>query len=185
MDRRLVKRLAAASFVVCISGMSGIAAAMPSGGWHDDDMMGAPGHHSQHHGQDGGGHWGKWGGMGMDSQGHMTARLRMVWSLDLSDEQRSKIRKLQRDLRAKVWAIEDKIEDTSDELMKLYRAEKRDAKKIGAVYDKIFDMRRQKIEAMIEAGNAVEDVLTDKQRKQLKKMRHSPRWGAGWDSDRK
>lgn len=154
--------------------------AMPGGGWHDD--MDGKKHHSGHHGKPKG-HGGGWGYGGMDSDSHMTARLRMVWNLDLNSEQRTKIRTLQRELRADVWELEDKIEDVSDELMKLYRSDERDAKKIGTVYGKIFDLRRQKIERMIEAGNAVEKLLTKEQKKQLKKMRFKPQWGSGWGSD--
>lgn len=117
---------------------------------------------------------------GQDSEGHMTMRMRMIWNLDLSAKQRTKIRKIQRDLRAKVWGIEDRIEDISDEIFNLYQADKRDAKKIGAIYGKIFDLRRQKIEMMINAGNDVEAVLTKQQTGMLKKMRSHRKWGSGW-----
>jgi Spy/CpxP family protein refolding chaperone len=124
---------------------------------------------------------GDWGGS-MMSSGHMTARMRMVWNLDLSKDQREKIRNIQRDLRGKVWKLEDKIEDTSDQLFGMYKKSPRDAKAIGKVYGEIFDLRRQIIEHQIEAGNDVDDVLTKQQKSELHKWGMKPRWGSGWGS---
>lgn len=140
---------------------------------HESMHMSMEGHHAK-------GGWDK--DMNQDSEGYMTMRMRMVWNLDLDEGQRVKVRKIQRDLRAKVWALEDKIEDISDDLFALYRVDQRNAKKIGEVYGRIFDLRRQKIELMIEAGNDIEAILTSDQRKMLKKMRSSQHhsWGSGW-----
>ncbi len=141
------------------------------------------GHHKAHKAD---AHHGKsWegGAKGADwamSEGHMTARLRAVWNLDLNAEQRTKIRKIQRELREKHWILEDKIEDISDKLFELYRAPERDAKAIGKVYGQIFDYRRQMIELAIEAGNEVGKVLTPQQRKYWMMMLPQPKWGAGW-----
>ncbi|MDX1812817.1 MAG: hypothetical protein R3240_12750, partial [Gammaproteobacteria bacterium] len=122
--------------------------------------------------------WGK-SPMGMES-GYMTARLRKVWNLNLSAKQRAKIRKIQRDLRATVWQHEDAVEEISDKLFDLYKADKRDAKAIGKVYAEIFDHRRQIIEAQIQAGNDVEAELTKEQRQSMHKWGPKPKWGAGW-----
>lgn len=143
------------------------------GGWGDKGDM--AGHHMMKE-EKGAGSDKSWGMS--EGEGHMTMRMRMVWNLDLDDKQRSKIRALQREARTKSLEIDDKIEDISDKLFKLYRADVRDAKAIGKVYSEIFDLRRQKIEMMIDYGNKVEDALDDKQRAQLKKFRFNPRWGA-------
>jgi Spy/CpxP family protein refolding chaperone len=116
---------------------------------------------------------------GMESEGHMTMRLRMVWNLGLSERQAKKVREIQRELRAKHWALEDKIEDTSDQLFKLYSGA-RDPKKIGKVYSEIFDLRRQMIELGIEAGNRVEGILNPEQRKAMHKYMPKPKWGSSW-----
>lgn len=143
------------------------------GGWGDKGDM--AGHHMKKEDK----------GMGSDKswgmsegEGHMTMRMRMVWNLNLDEKQRSKIRALQRDVRSKALAVDDKIEDISDKLFSLYREDKRDSKAIGKVYSEIFDLRRQKIEMMIDYGNKIEEVLDDKQRAQLKKYRFNPHWGA-------
>jgi len=148
-------------------------------GWSEGGMK--PGHaHGKNHGA--GGNWKDkmGGGFAMGGEGFMTARLRAVWTLDLSQDQKTKIRAIQRDLRSKHWALEDKIELTADKLFDLYKTDKRDAKAIGKVYGEIFDYRRQIIELAIEAGNGVESVLTKQQLMSLKKWRPQPKWGGGW-----
>jgi len=128
--------------------------------------------------------WGKpnfsgWGSMMGMGEGHMTARLRAVWGLDLSDEQRKTIRDLQKKLRKAHWELEDKIEIAADQLFELYQTKPRDAKAIGKVYGEIFDYRRQIIELAINAGNDVEGALTEQQRQQLKQHKPQRRWGSG------
>ena len=113
-------------------------------------------------------------GMG---EGHMTARLRAVWRLDLSNEQRRTIRDIQKQLRKAHWELEDKIEIEADQLFELYQVQPRDAKAIGKVYGKIFDYRRQIIELAINAGNDVEGALTKQQRQQLKQHKPQRGWG--------
>jgi len=155
-----------AAIVLAVSAPVAMAA-----GWGDDGGKG--GHHDSK-----GKNWDN--KEGPESEGHMTMRLRMVWNLDLNDRQRKEIRAITRELRAKVWEIEDKIEDTSDELFTLYGGKHRDSKAIGKVYDKIFDLRRQKIELSIDAGNRVEAILTPEQRQNMHKYMPKPRWGATW-----
>ena len=172
----LIKKVVMISAIAVASvGLSANAADWDSkGGMSHDDMHGS-GHGDAKHGKSK-----SWDGGGMQAEGHMTARMRAVWSLDLEQAQKDKIRKITRALRAEAWAIDDKIEDVSDELFGLYQADKRDAKKIGDVYGKIFDLRRQKIEKMVEGGNQVEAVLTKKQLEMLKKWRPKHKWGGGW-----
>lgn len=45
---------------------------------------------------------------------------------------------------------------------------------VGAVYGKIFDAKRERIQAEIEARNRVMSVLTEEQRAQLHGMHHQP-----------
>ena len=130
-----------------------------------------------------GGDWKKKGNnLGMGGEGFMTARLRAVWTLDLSKDQKTKIRAIQRDLRSKHWALEDKIELAADKLFDLYNSGNRDAKAIGKVYGEIFDYRQEIIEIAIDAGNKVEAELTKEQLMSLKKWRPKHKWGGGWGS---
>lgn len=127
-------------------------------GGHMDGMM------CDHKGGMMGGHG---AGMMMESP-----RMNMIMSLDLSDEQRSKINKLSEDLRHNNWTTKGLIMDESAKLRDLYAADKRDPSAIGKEYQKIFDLQRQMIEATITAQNRIEELLTPDQRVQLKNMRH-------------
>lgn len=106
---------------------------------------------------------------GMMGSGHM----HMIMSLDLSDEQRSKINKLSDELKHNNWATKGLIMDESAKLRDLYAADKRDPSAIGKEYQKIFDLKRKMIEATITAQNRIEDVLTPEQRAKLKNLRDS------------
>jgi Spy/CpxP family protein refolding chaperone len=98
--------------------------------------------------------------------------------LDLSDEQRAELRKIQDNLRKRHWTTMGKIMDEQSELRELFDSETPGAKVIGAVYGKIFDYRQQMIEEKIEAMNRMRAVLTKEQWEQLKQMRRGMR-GSG------
>ena len=98
--------------------------------------------------------------------------MHMIMSLDLNDEQRSKINKLSDELKHNNWATKGLIMDESAKLRDLYAADKRDPAAIGKEYQKIFDLQRQMIEAMITTQNRVEELLTPEQRTQLKNLHH-------------
>lgn len=85
----------------------------------------------------------------------------------LKDEQREKIYDVLDELRRDHWKLMGESMDHSAELRGLHGAERPDAKAIGAVYGKIFDVRRRMIESGIEARQKARDVLTDEQREQL------------------
>nr|VFJ66626.1 MAG: protein refolding chaperone Spy/CpxP family [Candidatus Kentron sp. FW] len=116
-------------------------------------------------------------GMGMKHGGGMRVGAN-IWQLfqmpGLSDEQREKIYDILDKLRRNHWNLMGEKMDQSAQLRRLYRAEKPDAKAIGAVYGKICDGKRKMIEAKIEANQKAMDVLTEEQRKQLPPQQH---WG--------
>ena len=112
---------------------------------------------------------GMMGGFGMGMMGGMQgAPFEM---LDLTPEQRTKINKIHDELRRKNWDALGKVQDEEAKLRDLYAADKRDPKAIGAVYGSIYALKRQMIEAGIDAHNRMEALLTDAQRAQLKQMR--------------
>ena len=114
---------------------------------------------------------GMMGGM-MDGHGMMESpRMGMLKSLDLSSDQRSGINKLSDELRHNNWPTRGLIMDESAKLRDLYAANKRDPVAIGKVYQKIFDLKRQMIEATIATQNRIEDLLTPEQRDQLNNTR--------------
>ncbi len=120
----------------------------------------------------GGGHH---AGDGMRGSSRATRAFGLIYSLDLSDEQRSKVRKIEGDLRRKNWDAMGKVRDEKDKLRDLFEASPRDPKAIGAAYGAMFGYQRQMIEASIEALNRAEAVLTEAQRQQLKQLRRGPR----------
>lgn len=168
----------------------------PSYGTGHMGMMGEPGMADHHRGgmghmggRDMAGHMHGMGYMGMmgtgpammemmDSPGMMGAMGR-VEMLDLTKEQRASIHKLQDQLRRTNWDAMGKIMDESSKLRELFAADKPDAKKIGAVYGNIFDLRRQMIENKIDTQNRLDAVLTMEQREQLKQRGHGHGYGAG------
>jgi Spy/CpxP family protein refolding chaperone len=114
-------------------------------------------------------------GMGPMGMGHMG--MGYMGMLDLSNKQRKAMREINRNNRAKRWALRDQMADYSDQLYALYDQDKPDPGKIGAVYKKIFDIRRQLIEERIRQRNQQYDVLTKEQREQMKS------WHSRMDDD--
>jgi Spy/CpxP family protein refolding chaperone len=106
------------------------------------------------------------GGMGRGGMGRGGMAM-----LDLDDKQRKEMRAIQRALRKNVWALKGQIMNEQDALADLYDADTRNAKAIGNVYSKIFNLKRQIIEATVEAGNKKRAVLNKEQRETLDDMR--------------
>ncbi len=132
-----------------------------------------PGHDMMEGCMEGGMMGGMGGGSGMGGGMMMgSPRMHMVMALDLTDDQRAKINKLHDELQHKNWERMGLIQDETAKLRDLYEADKRDPKAIGAEYQKIFDLKRQIIEAIVDTQNRIEDVLTPDQRAHLKEMRH-------------
>ena len=99
--------------------------------------------------------------------------------LDLDDKQRKEMRGIQKDLRKKVWALKGQIMNEQDALADLYDADTPNAKAIGNVYGKIFNLKRQIIEATVEAGNKRRGVLNKEQREMMDGMRGGMGSGMG------
>ena len=119
---------------------------------------------------------GMMGGYGMMME---SPRMRLVMHLNLSDEQRAKINKLGDELRHKNWARAGLMQDESAKLRDLYEADKRDPKAIVEEYRKIFNIKLQMIEAMVDTQNEVEALLTPDQLRELKEMRRNMAWMPG------
>jgi len=121
---------------------------------------------------------GSGGGMGMMGGG-MMGGMGPLGMLDLSDEQRGKIEKIQDDTRRKNWDTYGKIMDEQSKLRDLYSGETVDPKKVGAVYGGISKLQQQVIEANVEAHNRVQAVLTKEQKEQLKQWSRGGMGGRG------
>ena len=95
--------------------------------------------------------------------------------INLDDQQRKKYNAIQDDLRRKRWELMGRTMDEQSRLRDLYDADKRDPAAIGAAYQRIFDLRRQMIEATVAAHNKIEELLTFEQRKSAREY-----WGQSW-----
>jgi len=170
--KRQQKWKAAAAFAAMLA--SGAVCAAPGYMGHGEEMgmagpMGGSGH---------GMHGGPGMGMMMGPNTGMMSELGPVWALNLSDEQRKKVREIHSELRKKTASLRAQMEDESDKLWELYSQERRDPTAIGKVYSKIFDIQRQMIEEKIAGHNKVEDQLTKEQRQQMRQMSRQWRWNA-------
>jgi len=88
--------------------------------------------------------------------------------LDLTDEQRAKINRIQDETRHSHWALMGKMMDQQAKLRDLYDAPKRDAAAIDDTYKSIDAMRQQMIGSSTDARTRIEAVLTPKQREKLR-----------------
>lgn len=108
---------------------------------------------------------------GMMGSEMMEPDMHMLGALNLSDEQRSKITKLSDEFRHDNWPRQGLMNDETAKLRDLYQADRRDPAAIGNEYQKIFDLKRQMIEAYLDVQNHIEDVLTAEQRAKMKEFR--------------
>lgn len=141
--------------------------------------MGHPGMGMRHPGMGLMGHPGM--GMrhpGMGMMGHPGMGMRgLGWrlnALDLTNEQREKIKSIFIETTKKHLELMGALWDEQAKLQALYGGEQLDPKAIGEVYGRIFDVKRQMIESMIAAHNQRRSVLTEEQRNKLKQF---PGWG--------
>ncbi len=135
---------------------------MGHGGYGMTDGYGMGGH-----GMGGFGH-----GMGMNMLGPRSA---MIWSLDLTPDQRSKITKLIGKLQHDNWATMGTIMDDAGVLRDLYHADKRDSVAIDNTYQRIFDLKRKMIKSSLDTETEIENLLTPEQTKQfLDRLHQAP-----------
>ena len=98
-------------------------------------------------------------GYGTGYAGHM--------ALDLTDEQRSKIDKIQEELRGKQWDLTGKIRDESAS-----RVDAPDDATADKIDDRIGQLRQQMMSNATAARKQMDAVLTEEQRHQLRRGRH-------------
>lgn len=147
-------------------GMMGMGSGM-MGGYGPGDGMGSMGMMG---GMMGSGMMGGYGGMGMMGMGALE-------NLDLSSEQRTKIKKILDDERKQQWPVMGKVMDQQDKLRDLYEVDQPDPKMIGAVYGAIAKLRQQMLETHVQASNQVQQVLTPEQREQWRQWNRGGRGG--------
>ncbi len=125
------------------------------------------------------------GMMGGRRMAHGMMMLNSMRKLDLNPDQIAKVNKIELGLRKQLWELKGKTFDGQSQLYDLYAADRPDPKKIGAVYGQLFDIRRQMIEAQINAINQASDVLTKDQQAKFRQMQQQMMggWGMSGGSD--
>jgi len=163
-----------------------IVMAVPAWADHTNDMMG--GHGSGYgmgpdmmgggHGHMGmmGGGYGMGSGMGMMDMGSGMMGGGALGTLDLSDEQRTKIEKIHDEERKQHLAVMGKMLDVQSKMRELYAADEPDPKKVGAVYAEMAKLQQQMVETHVQSSNQMKALLTKEQREQLKQQRRGG-WG--------
>jgi len=132
---------------------------------------------------------GMMGGYGpgmMGGYGGMTAGYGPGWArggygpggfaaLNLSDEQREKIAKIQEENRSKNWNTMGQMRGEMFKLRQMYFGDKLDSNAISEQQRKVDELRVQMVKSRVEARNQVSAVLTPEQRQQFRSF--GP-WGA-------
>ena len=118
------------------------------------------------------------GGPGMMGGGPGMMGFGVGWgdALGLTDEQRTKINRIQDDTRHAHWALMNGIMDQQAKLRDLYEAPTRDAAAIDSTYQAIGDLRQKMIDSSRDARKRMEAVLTNKQREKLRTYREQDGW---------
>lgn len=112
---------------------------------------------------------GMMGGYGMGT-GMMGGRMGLFDALDLTDEQQTKINKIQDETRKSHWAQMGEIMDQQAQLRDLYSAPKQDSAAIDKAYKKLGEMQQKMYESSVEAQKRMETILTKEQQEKLRKF---------------
>lgn len=92
--------------------------------------------------------------------------------LGLNSDQKSKITRIQKEMRTKHWAVMGQMMDAQDKLQDLLDADKQDSSAINKQYKSIEDLQRKMVDSSVDAHNRINDILTKEQRE---KSRESAR----------
>ena len=88
--------------------------------------------------------------------------------LHLTTEQRSKIAKIQDDVRRKHWDLMGKMQDERSQMNEQFNAEPRDDAALSASYRKMSELRQQMFDLSLAAQKQMDTVLTAEQREKMK-----------------
>jgi Spy/CpxP family protein refolding chaperone len=189
-NTRLFNRLAAGALTVTLYGMAQplLAADQPTppcphasgmqGGYGPGPGMmgggygmGSGGGYGMGPGMMGGGYgMGPGGGYGMGPGMMGGGMMGAYWGsgLDLTDQQRAKINKIQDETRKAHWALMGEMMDQQARLRDLYQAPKRDDAAIDAAYKEFGKLHQSMYDSSVEAHKRMEAVLTKEQQEKLR-----------------
>ncbi len=97
------------------------------------------------------------------------------YGINLSDEQRGKIEKIQETTGRTQWELMTKLQDERGRLNELFYSGKRDDAAVTTSYKKIAELRRQMFDNSLAARKQIDAVLTKEQREQLRGGGFGPR----------
>lgn len=103
-------------------------------------------------------------GMGSGMMGGSGSRA----DLHLTTEQRSKIAKIQDDVRRKHWDLMGKMQDERSQMNEQFNAEPRDDAALSKSYRKMSELRQQMFDLSLAAQKEMDTVLTAEQREKMK-----------------
>ena len=116
-----------------------------------------------------------WGMMGGYGPGYGMGPGMMGWGnyrdLNLSDDQRSRITQIRKEMRAKQWPLMGEMMDAQDRLQDLYDADKLDSAAIDNQYMVVEDLRRRMVDNMVDAHNRINSILTKEQREKFRELK--------------
>ena len=95
---------------------------------------------------------------------------------DLTAEQAQKIDQLQQEARARDRSLAQQLWAAHDALNRLHMNEKRDWDAIRAASQKLFDLRRQQLDIVIDLQQKIDGVLTESQRRDMARSWRSHEW---------
>jgi Spy/CpxP family protein refolding chaperone len=90
-------------------------------------------------------------------------------ALNLSDEQRAKISTIQRDVAREQWNLMGKMHEQQYHMHDLLESGKPDDAAARKAYDEMSTAHKQMFQNMLEGRKRIDAVLTDEQRKQLRR----------------
>ena len=103
-------------------------------------------------------------GMGSGMMGGYGSRA----DLHLTSEQRSKIAKIQDDVRRKHWDLMGKMQDERSQMNEQFNADPRDDAALSKSYRKMSELRQQMFDLSLAAQKQMDTVLTAEQRQKMK-----------------
>jgi len=120
-------------------------------------------------------------GMMMGGMGMGPGMMGGYWGsgLDLTDEQETKINRIQDETRKQHWELMSKMMDQQARLRDLYAAPKQDAAAIDEAYKTFGKLQQQMYDSSVESQKRMEAVLTKEQQDKLRTY-----WRRGWTPNR-
>lgn len=123
--------------------------------------------------------------LGFEADEMMGGLHMMTWSaaariLDLNDQQRNQIARIQDEVREKQWVLLGKLRDERFQLERILRSAGAEAVVVGEQYAKVADLQRQLLELSVGSRNSVDALLNQEQRVQLRNWWRSAMCGRGF-----